>query len=367
MKKRAIITVFSIAAIALVITLSGCGADTAETAAPELPQPQAAAPAETPAPAPTPDATPDDMTPREHLASIWQPSGPITILTHVAPGGGMDVATRVLIEIAMREYTDAVFIVENMAGGATRLASSEALSRPADGYTIFGAAMSNVNNAVAHGWPIEQYIDGYYWIAKIQRDPAAVIITNEARDAGMDFEGILQQAIEMDGGQIWAVPMLGGNKHFEALLTWQATGTMGTAIPFESGPLGAAAVLGGEAHVQMGNPFDTSGRDLWVAAIASPERMPGFEDSPTFAELGFPQLNDMHMWRGYAVRRGTPPEMIQWFQQLIYYLTQNEEWIDYNAGNAIYPTAVFTDEFREVIQETMDTTEYWLRYLGMLD
>jgi tripartite-type tricarboxylate transporter receptor subunit TctC len=230
------------------------------------------------------------MTPQEHLASIWQPTGPITILTHVAPGGGMDVATRLLVDIASN-YTDAVIIVENMAGGATRLASSEVLSRPADGYTIFGAAMSNVNNAVAHGWPLETYIDGYYWIAKIQRDPAAIIITNEARDAGMDFHGILEQARELDGGQIWAVPMLGGNKHFEALLTWQATDTTGRAIPFESGPLGAAAVLGGEAHVQMGNPFDTAGRDLWVAAIASPERMPGFEDSPTFAELGFPQLN----------------------------------------------------------------------------
>jgi tripartite-type tricarboxylate transporter receptor subunit TctC len=127
------------------------------------------------------------------------------------------------------------------------------------------------------------------------------------------------------------------------------------------------AVLGGEADVQMGNPFDTGGRDLWVAAIASPTRMAGFEDSPTFAELGFPQLNDMHMWRGYAVRRGTPPAMIDWFQTLIYFVAQNPEWIAYNADFAIAPTAVFTQEFRGIIEETMATTDYWLRYLGMLE
>ena len=297
---------------------------------------------------------------------VWVPNRPITIITHVAPGGGMDVATRLFVDLA-RKYTDATFVVQNTVGGATMIASREVLALPADGYTIFGAAMSNVNNVVSHGFDQNTYIDGYDWIAKIQRDPAAVIITTTAKDEGMDFEGIIAQAKEMDGGQIWAVPMLGGNKHFEALLIWRQTETEGTAIPFESGPLGAAAVLGGEAHVQMGNPFDTAGRDLWVAAIASPERMPGFEDSPTFAELGYPELNDMHMWRGYAVRKGTPIEMVEWFQNIVYQVSQDPEWIEYNAGNAIAPTAVFTEEFRAVIQDTIDVTEYWLRYLGMLE
>ena len=299
-------------------------------------------------------------------AAAWVPTRPITIVTHVGPGGGMDVATRLFIDIA-RQYTDAVFVVENITGGGTMIASREVLSRPADGYTIFGAAMSNVNNVVAQGESQEELIDGYYWIAQIQRDPGAIIITNEAKNAGLDFNGIIAQAREMGGRQVWAVPLLGGNKHFEVLMTWQATGVEGTAVPFETGPLGAAAVLSGAAHVQMGNPFDTAGRDLWVAAIASPERMPGFEDSPTFAELGFPELNNMSMWRGYAVRRGTPPEMIQWFQDLVSQISVNQEWIEYNAGNAIAPTAVFTDEFREVIQTTIDETDFWLRHLGMLE
>ena len=310
-----------------------------------------------PAPVTTPTATPPPA------SATWEPTRPITIITHVAAGGGMDVATRLFVDIA-REYTDATFVVENVVGGATMNASREVLNLPADGYTIFGAAMSNVNNVVSHGFDQDLYIDGYYWIAKIQRDPAAVIITNDARDDGMDFHGILEQAREMDGGQIWAVPMLGGNKHFEALMIWEAAGVEATAVPFEGGAQGAMAVLGGAAHVQMGNPFDTGGRDLWIAAVASPERLAGFEDSPTFAELGFPQLNDMHMWRGYAVRRGTPPAMIEWFQDLVYQVSQNPRWVEYNADNAIMPTAVFTEEFRAIIQETMDITDYWYTFLG---
>jgi len=154
-------------------------------------------------------------------AAAWTPTRPITIVTHVGPGGGMDVATRLFVDIA-RQYTDAVFVVENITGGGTMIASREVLGRPADGYTIFGAAMSNVNNVVAQGESQEELIDGYDWIAQIQRDPGAIIITTEARDAGLDFNGIIEQARELGGRQVWAVPVLGGNKHFEVLMTWQA-------------------------------------------------------------------------------------------------------------------------------------------------
>jgi putative tricarboxylic transport membrane protein len=298
-------------------------------------------------------------------AGPWVPTRPITIITHVAPGGGMDVATRLFVDIA-RSYTDATFVVENVTGGGTMNASRAVLDRPADGYTIFGMAMSNVNSVVANEFDRDVYIDGYHWVAKIQRDPAAVIIRKSDRAAGMDFNGIIEQARRMGGRQTWAVPVLGGNKHFEALMIWKATGVEGTAVPFQSGPLGAAAVLGGSADVQMGNPFDTSGRDLWVAAIASPERMPGFEDSPTFAELGYPELNDNHIWRGYAVKKGTPPEMIAWFQNIVTQVSQNPRWLEYNARNAIAPRAVFNEDFRAIVQNTIETTEFWLKELGLL-
>jgi len=181
----------------------------------------------------------------------------------------------------------------------------------------------------------------------------------------MDFNGIIRQARTMGGRQTWAVPVLGGNKHFEALMIWQATGVQGQAVPFQSGPLGANALLGGSVDVQMGNPFDTAGRALWVAAIASPERMPGFEDSPTFAELGFPELNDNHIWRGFAVKKGTPPAMIKWMEDLVTKVSTHPRWIEYNSGNAIAPRAVFGDEFRKIVQTTIDITEFWLKELGM--
>ncbi|TVR69555.1 MAG: hypothetical protein EA427_08035 [Spirochaetaceae bacterium] len=294
----------------------------------------------------------------------WEPTRPITIITHVGSGGGTDVAVRLMVDIA-REFTDATFVVENVTGGATMNASNAVLARPADGYTIFAMAMSNVNNVVSNDFDRSVYIDGYHWLAKFQKDPAAVIIRKSDRDAGMDFNGIIEQAKQMQGRQTWAVPVLGANKHFEALQIWQATGVEGTAVPFVSGPLAAAAVLGGSADVQMGNPFNAKGRDLWVAAIASPERMPGFEDSPTFEELGYPELNDEHIWRGFAVRQGTPAGMIAWMEDLLLKIDQHPRWQQFNADNAIAPRAVFGDDFRAIVDRTVEVTEYWLNELDL--
>ena len=41
------------------------------------------------------------------------------------------------------------------------------------------------------------------------------------------------------------------------------------------------------------------------------------EDVPDYAELGMdPALDEISMWRGYAVKKGAPAYMIGWFQDI---------------------------------------------------
>jgi tripartite-type tricarboxylate transporter receptor subunit TctC len=312
---------------------------------------------------------PDTSDPAASASETWSPTRPITIITHVAPGGGMDIATRKLIELA-RKYTDVTIVVDNQPGGGTLIASDAVLYLPADGYTIFAAAMSNVASVISLGRNRNHYIYGFEWIAQIQKDPGAIIITTAQKDAGVTFESLIEEAKELNAigqRQNWVGPSVGGTKHIDAMVIWETVGIEAQWIPYDSGPLAAAALLGGQGVAQSGNPFDTIGRDLWCAAIAAPHRLPGFEDTPTFAELGFPELNEIHMWRGYAVKKGTPPEMIEWFQDLVAKITVDQEWIDFNAANAVTPVAIFTEEFTETIERTMAENEYFLRKLGLLE
>jgi len=286
----------------------------------------------------------------------------------VAPGGGMDVATRKFIELA-RKYTDATLIVDNQVGGGTLLASDAVLNLPADGYTIFAAAMSNVASVISLNRDRNHYVYGYHWIAQIQKDPGAIIITNAQKAKGVDIKSLIEDAKAMNARgqrQNWVGPSVGGTKHIDAMVIWETVGIECQWIPYDSGPLAAAALLGGQGAAQSGNPFDTVGRELWCAAIAAPQRLKGFEDTPTFAELGYPQLNGIHMWRGYAVKKGTPPEMIKWFQDLVGKITVDQEWKDFNAASAIEPVAIFTEEFSKTIEETIESNEFFLKELGLL-
>ena len=97
------------------------------------------------------------------------------------------------------------------------------------------------------------------------------------------------------------------------------------------------ALLSGQGAAATGNPFDTAGRELWNAAVASEKRLPGFEDTPTFAELGHPELNKAAMWRGFAVKKGTPDDVVKTLCDAFEKAAASDSFVEYmnNAGQVI--------------------------------
>jgi tripartite-type tricarboxylate transporter receptor subunit TctC len=80
-------------------------------------------------------------------------------------------------------------------------------------------------------------------------------------------------------------------------------------VPFKSGPEFFTALLGG--HVQMGfwyqvgfKPYVEAGK-VKLIAMATEERSKEFPDVPTFAELGYPEIQ-MSAWYGVAAPKGLP-------------------------------------------------------------
>jgi putative tricarboxylic transport membrane protein len=91
-----------------------------------------------------------------------------------------------------------------------------------------------------------------------------------------------------------------------------------------------------------------------VAAVATAERLPQFPDVPTFAELGLPGLENEVMWRGFAVKSGTPDNIIAWYDDLFEKVTNDSEWIaTYEPmGNLLVHKT--RDEFNAIVQSDYD-------------
>jgi len=277
----------------------------------------------------------------------WTPDKPITIMNYVKAGGGMDVTTRKFQEIASK-YTDATIIVDNKPGAGGIIAADYILDQEADGYTIFGTTVSYVDSILSAEEDVDKYIWGFEWIANIVGDPYCIMVE---KNNPITLEELVADA--KVNKQNWMGPSTGGAKHLVALQYWNALGMEANFIPYESGPDALLAVIGGQGVATVGNPSDVNGRDLRHLVIGGAERLAAYPDVPTWTELGYPELDKVQMWRGYAVKKGTPAEAIAWWQDLCEKVKNDPDWIEYNTNKSYVVQNVGTEEFTAQVKQDM--------------
>jgi tripartite-type tricarboxylate transporter receptor subunit TctC len=283
-------------------------------------------------------------------------------MNYVKPGGGMDVATRKFAEIAAK-YTDATFVVDNTPGAGGMTGMEYVLSQPADGYTVFAGTVSNIAYLVSNEEDLNKYVWGFEWIDDIMADPYCIMV---AKDSPINSLDDLLNACK--DGSVWCGPSTGGAKHLAALQFWPALGIdNATWVPFESGPDALMAVIGGQGIASVGNPGDVEGKDLKHVVIATTKPLANYPNVPNFASSGYPKLDELNMWRGFAVKKGTPPEMIAWFQDLVDKVTADQEWIDFFNASSIVVFNKKTDEFESIIRDNITDYIEILKGLDMID
>jgi tripartite-type tricarboxylate transporter receptor subunit TctC len=85
-----------------------------------------------------------------HIAKAQAyPSRPMRLLVGFAPGGGNDIAAR-LIAHWLSERLGQQFIVENRPGAGSNIATEAVVRAPADGYTLLLVAVANATNATLY-------------------------------------------------------------------------------------------------------------------------------------------------------------------------------------------------------------------------
>ncbi len=290
------------------------------------------------------------------------PDRPITIVVYTSPGGAIDITSRLIANIA-KKYVDVPIVVENKKGAGGIVATQYVLSKPADGYTIFGMTSSVISSTIKGRRT--KNLDKLYYLAMMVKDYEC-LITNKKLKV-VTFEDIIKDAKAKNGKQLWVGPAAGGTDHLFAMKVWKATGIKAKWIPFKGGSKAIAALLGGHGVVYVGNPQDTIGRpDLFVAAVASPKRLKGFEDSPTFEELGYPQLTGEVLWRGYALKKGTPQDRIKFLEDLFEKVSKDPEWISFVEKGSMAPVFIKGVEFAVEVAKQKAKDTAFLKEAGLI-
>ncbi|KAA3662051.1 MAG: hypothetical protein DWQ10_03320 [Calditrichaeota bacterium] len=289
------------------------------------------------------------------------PNKPITIIVHSKPGSAIDITSRQLANIA-RKYTDTPLLVENKTGGSGIIAMRHVLNKKTDGYTILATTKSFISTVQLSSGGVD--LDAFRFFACMVVDPEALITNRHAKVQTLDQ--IIADAKAKDGKQRWLGPLVGGVDHLMAVQTWDKLGIKGEWIPYEGGSDAVAALMGQHGVVYVGNPVDTKGRpDLMLAAVAAPERLPEFPDVPTFLEKGY-DISDEVLWRGYAVKRGTPSKVMNFLSDLFEKISADPEWIKFISATSAHPVFFAEDEFSKRVKENQIQARKYLVMANVL-
>jgi tripartite-type tricarboxylate transporter receptor subunit TctC len=237
------------------------------------------------------------------------PARPVHFIVAFAPGGPVDVVAR-LVAAKVSDIIGQPVVVENRPSSTGNLGTQVVAKAAPDGYTILATSSAfavNVSLSPNAGYDPRDFVP----VVQAATQPNVLVVnaTFPAKTLGELLEMAKTQKLAYASPGTGTTPHLTGEHLFRAIAKVDVV-----HIPHKGAGPAASAVVAGEPPigclaVTAPLPFIQSGR-LRALAISSAKRHPLLADVPTFAELGYPQIEE-YTWVGFFAPGGTPPEIVQ--------------------------------------------------------
>ncbi|MDQ0143235.1 Bug family tripartite tricarboxylate transporter substrate binding protein [Cupriavidus necator] len=250
-------------------------------------------------------------------AMAWT-NKPVRMLVPAPAGGTMDVIARLLADQLSQDLGQPV-VVDNKPGAGGGIAISAMLQAPPDGQTIMVTA-TNVLTEVPH------VLKTPYNTMKDIRPVAAVarsrlLLVGAPSLPAKDFKSLVNYVHANPGKLSFASYSAGTASHYAGVITNQKAGLDLAHVPFAGSSPALAQVMGGQIALMYDGmvtslPMIRAGK-LQAYAVASKSRSPLLPQVPTFAELGYPDV-EFSNWVGVIASARVPAELAQKIRDATY-------------------------------------------------
>jgi tripartite-type tricarboxylate transporter receptor subunit TctC len=278
------------------------------------------------------------------------PNKPVRIIVGWAPGGGADIAARVIAQKLTTKWGQQV-IVDNRPG-ATGLVGDSAVARAApDGYTLLMA----INAEVTSNPYLQPNIPKYFeddLVPVMLAYSSPVVFAVGAKSNINSLADLVKLAKEQPGALNYSTPGVGSIPHLAGALFFDMAGVKLTQIPYRGGAPAALSVVAGETQVAVVTtstvgPLQESGQ-LKVLAVTSAKRLESNPSWPTVAELGYSGY-EVNLWQGLFVRKDTPAAIITKLEQDFRAAIADPEVVKQFQTLAVEPGQLSLAQFKEMI------------------
>lgn len=240
------------------------------------------------------------------------PTKPIRIIVPFAPGGSTDIIARLVGE-RMSTVLGQPVVIENKGGGGGAIGAAEAARAEPDGYVLSIATVSTmaVNPACN---------------PKLSYDPLKDFqpVTNFANTANVvavnpnfpakDLNEFIKELKANPGKYSYGTSGTCSVNHLAGEAFKVSTKTDMVHVPYRGSGPAVVDTVAGQVQVLFDNIPSSMPQievdRLRALAVAWPKRLDSLPNVPTYAELGFPELNQP-VWYGLLAPAGTPKEIVE--------------------------------------------------------
>ena len=246
------------------------------------------------------------------LAQDKFPSRPITLVVPFPPGGSVDIMARQYSE-PLGRLLGVPIVVENRAGAGGSVGAQYVARAKPDGYTlVVSSQSSHLANPLTQPKIGYDPVKDFENIAILGRQPNALVVHSSL--PFKTFKEFVDYGKKNPGKLNYGSGGVGSMGQLNVEMLKAATGVFTTHIPYRGGSPLITAVLSNEVQFILDNlvimlPHIQAGK-VRALAVAADQRLPQLPDVPTFAEVGYPQLN-LTSWTGLAAPAGTPDAIVQ--------------------------------------------------------
>ena len=280
------------------------------------------------------------------------PAKPVRIIVPFAPGGGSDLAGR-LVAAKLSERMGTQFIVENRPGAGSNLGAEIAVKSPPDGYTLLLISASYTVNPSVYKLtfdplnditPIIQISGGPYVVAVHPSVPANTLA---------EFVALVKKQPDK---YAYGSSGSGSIMHVASEYFLDAAKIKVLHIPYKGTGPAVADTIGGQVQLVFGAvpvtlPHVKAGR-LRALAVTTDKRIAAAPDLPTVAESGYPGY-EVTNWHGLVGPKGLQRDIVERLNREIGEVVKGEEMKKNLAADGLEPAGGSPERFGQILKNEM--------------
>lgn len=237
------------------------------------------------------------------------PARPIRMIVPFAPGGGLDITTRLIGQKLTAKWGQNV-VVDTRPGAATIVGTEIASKAAPDGYTLLMITTTfAINPGLRARLPYDPFKD-FAPVTQLNAQPNVIVVAPGF--AGKSVKDLIALAQAKPGELTFASPGAGSAPHLSAEMFQRAAGIRMIHVPYKGIPPAVTDVLGGRVTMLFTTtisaaPHVNSGK-LRALAITSGKRLASMANVPTIGET-LPGYR-AEAFQGMVAPAGVPPAIL---------------------------------------------------------